>query len=248
LGGREVRAVLFDYGLTLVTFERPAEALRRAYADIARLLTERGAGDHLDANLLLVEVHDRVEEAVRANDLGGALTEVDATAVHRAAYAALGLHLDDDVLDEVQRIEQDAWVEGMRVAPGVVAALTALRAAHLRLGLCSNAAWRPASLQRQIERLDLDHLLDVAVFSSAVGWRKPSPQIFTAALRALDAEPATTLMVGDRLREDVGGARALGMMGVLLREHGDDPGPGDPADADAVLDRLADLPGLLGLD
>jgi hypothetical protein len=37
------------------------------------------------------------------------------------------------------------------------------------------------------------------------------------------------------------------MMAVLLREHGGDPGPGDPAGADAVLDRLGDLPGLLGL-
>jgi HAD superfamily hydrolase (TIGR01549 family) len=246
LAGREVRAVLFDYGLTLVTFERPAAALHRAYTDIAALLVGRGV-ESIEAELLLDRVHDVVEEAVRSNERSGSLAEVDIAGTHRDAYAALGLRLDDETLDEVQRIEQDAWVEGMRVAPGVVPTLESLRRGGLRLGLCSNAAWRPASLHRQLERLGLDHLLDAAVFSSAVGWRKPSRRIFAAALSALGTAAESTVMVGDRLREDVLGAQAAGMLGVLLLEHGGDAGPGDPHSADATLTRLADLPALLGL-
>jgi putative hydrolase of the HAD superfamily len=78
-----------------------------------------------------------------------------------------------------------------------------------------------------------------------VGWRKPSPHIFQAALAALQADPETTVHVGDRLREDVDGAHAAGMRAIRLREHHDDPDPDQRADA--VLDRLAGLPALLGI-
>jgi putative hydrolase of the HAD superfamily len=75
------------------------------------------------------------------------------------------------------------------------------------------------------------------VFSSAVGWRKPSPVIFERALAGLGARPEETLMVGDRGREDVDGAHAAGMRAALLREHS--AGPGGETAPDAVLDRLA---------
>ncbi len=53
--------------------------------------------------------------------------------------------------------------------------------------------------------------LDVAVFSPEVGARKPDAAIFRHALGRLGVSPERALMVGDRLREDVGGAAALGM-------------------------------------
>jgi FMN phosphatase YigB (HAD superfamily) len=49
-------------------------------------------------------------------------------------------------------------------------------------------------------------------------------------------------MIGDRRREDIAGARSVGMATIRTREHRDDPGPGD---ADAVIDRLSDLVELL---
>ena len=100
-------------------------------------------------------------------------------------------------------------------------------------------------MREQLAHVGLLPLVDAAVFSGEVGWRKPSPHIFEAALGALGAEPHTTVHVGDRLREDVDGAHAVGMRAIRLREHHDDPDP--DAQADAVLDRLADLPARLGL-
>ena len=79
-------------------------------------------------------------------------------------------------------------------------------------------------------------------FSSEVGWRKPAPQIFAAALDALGVEASRCAMVGDRRREDIAGARAAGMATIRTREHRDDPGPGD---ADAVIDVFSDLVKLL---
>jgi putative hydrolase of the HAD superfamily len=242
LAGRPVHAVLFDYGLTLITYTRPDEALQRAYARIAALV-----GTHTwTAEQLLHAVHDRVDARVAAHEAAGSLEEIDITAAHRAAYADLGLDLDDTALDRAMQAEQEAWWEGIHVAPDAVATLRALRTSGLRLGICSNAPYRPASMREQLRHVGLLDHVGAAVFSGEVGWRKPSPRIFEAALHALSAQPETTVHVGDRLREDVDGAHAAGMRAVRLREHHDDPDP--DARADAVLDRLRDLPALLGLE
>ena len=69
-------------------------------------------------------------------------------------------------------------------------------------------------LLRDLEEMGLAERLDVAVFSSDVGLRKPRPEIFERALVELGVAPERTLFVGDRLREDVGGAHELGMRTV----------------------------------
>ena len=225
LPGPPVRAVLFDYGMTLVTVSRPSESLQRAYESIAALLTDRLDRSVPAAAALLAAVHDRVDAAVAQHDASYALEEIDLAPVYGEAYAALGLPLPVDLLDEAQRLEQRAWFDGMALAESAVATLTELRGRGLRLGLCSNAPYHPASMRAQLQHLGLLDHLDAAVFSSEIGWRKPSPRIFEHALGVLGGEPAATLMVGDRVREDIEGARAAGMRAVLLREHRreDDP-------------------------
>jgi ribonucleotide monophosphatase NagD (HAD superfamily) len=76
---------------------------------------------------------------------------------------------------------------------------------------------------------------------------KPTAAYFEAALAELGVPPAEAVMVGDDVESDVGGAKAVGMRGVLVRTgkfrkdalEGADPKP------DAVLDSIADLPGYL---
>lgn len=244
LAGPPVEAVLFDYGLTLVTYRRPEAALERAHEAISRLLGARLGVAVPEGARLLTAVHDVVEAAVEAHEAEPGLEEIDLEPVTAAAYRELGLELPTELLDEVRRLEQEAWVEGITVAPDTVATLEALRRRGLGLGLVSNAPYRPASMRAQLEHLGLLPLLDAAVFSSAVGWRKPSAVIFERALAELGARPETTLMVGDRGREDVDGAHAVGMRAALLREHRADPGGETPPDA--LLDRLAGVLGLVG--
>ena len=75
----------------------------------------------------------------------------------------------------------------------------------------SNAIDPPWLLHRDLADLGLAERLDVALFSSEVGWRKPHPAMFEQALAALEVDPARTLFVGDSLVNDVGGAAALGI-------------------------------------
>jgi FMN phosphatase YigB (HAD superfamily) len=92
----------------------------------------------------------------------------------------------------------------------------------------------------------LDSLLDAAVFSSEVGWRKPSARLFTAALEAVGAGAEHTIFVGDRMREDILGARAMGMRTVLVdRATARTDGATSKSAADAVIRSLDELPRLL---
>lgn len=245
LGGGRVSAVLFDYGLTLVRFERPAESLEAAQEAIATLIETSGR-PRPDGTLLREAVHDRVEAEVSSHEASGALEEIDVAVLERRAFADIGLHLDADVLDRCSVLVQEAWWRGVTPYPDTIPTLRELRNGGLRIGLCSNAAYRSTSMHAQLAHVGIDAVLDAAVFSGEVGWRKPSPRLFEAALRAVGARAEGTVFVGDRLREDVGGAAAAGMRTVLIVRDGSSPQLSESAvPPDAVIRKLSELPKLL---
>jgi HAD superfamily hydrolase (TIGR01458 family) len=89
-------------------------------------------------------------------------------------------------------------------------------------------------------------LLEYATGATARVLGKPSPDFFTEPLDALGRDPGTAVVVGDDLAADIGGGKAVGAATVLVRTgKGDRPQPGAGAEPDAVLDSVADLPGLL---
>jgi len=99
---------------------------------------------------------------------------------------------------------------------------------------------------------DTGLVLDVAPFikalehaadCEAVVMGKPAKKFFEAALRELGTAAADTVMVGDDVRGDVGGAQAAGLTGILVRTGKFRPPDLDGAvRPDAVLDSIADLP------
>ena len=73
---------------------------------------------------------------------------------------------------------------------------------------------------------------------------KPTAAYFEAALAEVDATPAEAVMVGDDVEADIGGAKAIGMRGVLVRTGKFRPDALREAETqpDAVVDSIADLP------
>lgn len=233
IGQAPVSGVLFDYGGTLVTFQRPDAALGAAYVRIERFLRSLGLTPPSSA-VLLSDVHDRVEDAFAAHQRSGLLQEINLVDVARRCYLDLGLRLDEATLDEVLRIEQEAWWGGVTVDPEAVPAIEALRRRGIRIGLCSNAPYRVASMHAQLRHVGLAAHLDSVTFSGQVGWRKPSPRIMEAAASALGSPPAEIVMVGDSVADDVAGAHAVGMRAVLLRRPGSDPTPAVGLEVDSI--------------
>ncbi len=236
---RGLDGILFDYGETLVEFSRPREALAEAEERIVDALVASGRPEPAIATLRAIM--QRVEREVIEHQRSGALDEIDVVAVSLRSYGDAGLHLDHDLLDEILRIEQEAWWHGAHLDPDAIPLLGSLRDRGIRVGLCSNAPYRVESLHGQLAFLGLESHLDAVTFSAEVGWRKPSPRIFEAAMGALGTGPERTVMVGDSEAADVAGAHAAGMWGVLIRRSG----TGGSGDADAVIAALRELPGAL---
>ncbi len=76
---------------------------------------------------------------------------------------------------------------------------------------------------------------------------KPARRYFEAALSELGAAPDEALMVGDDVEADVGGAKALGMRGVLVRtgKFTAEALARAEAEPDGVIESIADLPEFL---
>ncbi|MGH2596432.1 MAG: TIGR01458 family HAD-type hydrolase [Actinomycetota bacterium] len=114
------------------------------------------------------------------------------------------------------------------------------------IGMHRNLYWRTA------EGLQLDGGAYVAALEEATGTKaticgKPAPAYFEAALRMLGLPAARAAMVGDDVANDVFGAQAIGLTGVLVRTGKFRPADLDRTDGtpDHVIDSFADFPALL---
>jgi len=234
-----LEAVLFDYGHTLIYFDdHPHSALIDAYEKVNRLLADTLESEVPAAQVLIEKVSRAVDDEIQRDYAAGRPEEVEIAAIYDAALRGLGLKLEPVLIERVMELEQEGWLKSVHVGPDVISTLEALRGQGLRLGIVSNAAYLPRLMKGQLAALGLAQYFDAATFSSEVGVRKPQREIYADALQKLGAHPSRTLFVGDRVREDVQGPKALGMRAVLTREwrREDDLGV-----ADFVIQRLGEL-------
>jgi HAD superfamily hydrolase (TIGR01458 family) len=86
--------------------------------------------------------------------------------------------------------------------------------------------------------------LEYAAEVEAIVLGKPSAAYFQAALDAVDSDPERTVMVGDDVEADVGGAKRLGLRGVLVRtgKFREEWLARSGVEPDGILDSIADLP------
>ncbi len=116
--------------------------------------------------------------------------------------------------------------------------LEALRDKGYRLGVITNLR---ADLAPLIRQAGLDECLEFSVNSVQAGKEKPHPPIFEEALRRAAVAPEEVLHVGDQVRSDVGGAKAMGMQAALL----DRGGWHDSIDGCPKISHLGELVGIL---
>jgi putative hydrolase of the HAD superfamily len=199
-------AVLFDWGDTLMRFaydEALVEAGHRA--GLAALAPRDGLPDAVDMG---AHFRERYEPLFWAP---GTIEEIEYPGLVRQLLGDFGVEPSDEELGRFLEAEHEAWAPARELGATTHALLDSLRQQGLKLGLVSNAFDPGWLLHRDLEQMGLGERLDVAVFSSEVGVRKPHPAIFERALSHLGVEPERALFVGDRLYEDVRGAAEAGM-------------------------------------
>jgi HAD superfamily hydrolase (TIGR01509 family) len=229
--------VLFDYGRTLVTFAYPTDDLLRVIREFRPRIEKALGVPAPEAETILHDVLMPLEEFVNSRSED----EVDYMDVYRNTWTRAGMRMPDDLLHDILDAEQQCWDRAVLVDADALQLLAWLGERGIKRGICSNAPFPPDMMRRQVRANRIAELVDAIVFSSEVGRRKPAPEMYRTALEAIGTEPRRTLFVGDRVREDYEGPRALGMRAVIVTAHADEPPPnGVPA-----IRTLADLRSLV---
>jgi FMN phosphatase YigB (HAD superfamily) len=234
---RDVDGVLFDYGRTLVTFTYPTQELLGVLRDFHPRIEAALGVPAPEADAILHDVLLPMEKYVNRMSED----EVDYMDVYRDSWRRAGMRLPDDLLHEILDAEQRCWDHAVRVDADAPRVLAWLGGQGIKRGICSNAPFPPEMMRRQVQSNGIADRVEAMVFSSEIGRRKPAPEVYEAALAAIDTRAERTLFVGDRVREDYEGPRALGMRAVIVTAHADER----PPDGVPAIKSLAELPSLL---
>jgi len=117
-------------------------------------------------------------------------------------------------------------------------------ATSFQLGVIANQS---AGTEQRLCNHGWTGVFAVCISSTEENVRKPDPAIFKLALERAQCPPEQAIMIGDRVDNDIRPAKAIGMGTVRLRvglSAAQQPrGPED--EADATIESLAELPGLL---
>ncbi|MBD2843578.1 HAD family hydrolase [Paenibacillus sp. IB182496] len=108
----------------------------------------------------------------------------------------------------------------------VIETLDDLKGMQLKLGMITNGMGQ--FQMNTIRGLNIEGYFDAIVISEQVGLRKPDIRIFHHALACLDAEPHTSLFVGDHPVHDVDASIHAGMKGVWKEDRAFGIAPSKP--------------------
>ena len=223
-----LEAIVFDYGLTLVSFSYPAAALLEVMDEIRPWLGPRPPSAAWLLENVLVPLEDDLKEfSEAAKRVQQSLEEIDYLDLYDRAWRRAGLTLARDVQYKILDLEQQCWDRSVEVAPGAFETLAALRSRGILTGIASNAPFPTEMMRRQLAHTGLDSQMDGIVFSSEIGWRKPATQLYAAILDQLGVQAGAALYVGDRVVEDHDGPLRAGMRAVIctqLTRSGPPPG------------------------
>ena len=216
---RGVRAVLIDALGTLVHLEPPAPRLREALAAEGLEVTLADARRALAAEIsFYLEHHLEGHDAAALEDLRDRCAAVLGT--------ELGL--------EPSRVRAPMLrALRFRAFEDAEPALAELRSRRVAVVVVSN--W-DCSLPEVLAAAGLATLFDGVVSSARAGAAKPSAAPFQRGLELAGVTADQALHVGDSPENDLAGARAAGVRGVLLTRQG-----GTPPGAICSLAELAHL-------
>lgn len=242
-----VEVILFDWGGTLVEVTRQAEALLKGV--LASGVIQDDAAGAEAAGRLLLAFHEADSQAGRCSPWA----EYDMAEVVADWLTTINHHAGPDRLEIICDALGRAWVGSLDPFPGALETVAKLKNRGYRLGLVSNCSVPPLYCHQELDRQGFGRLLDFAVFSSGIGFRKPSPVIYQEAVQRAfsDGRPAdlsNVLFVGDSPAYDVAAPAALGMKTALVRCRQGLWPAADYAEArpDLRIDAITELPDLLG--
>lgn len=207
-----LQAVIFDLDGTLIDSESLLEEVN------IRLCAKYGG--HYDSRVFRVKAmaHPDPEYTRILKDMCGLPGDVDAYVRER-----------QEILVQVQD------EKGLYPMPGAVTFMEDVRRRGMRMAVATSS--RQPSVDRILVRLGWTSQFDAVICATDAMCGKPAPDIYLAAARAIDCDPASCLAIDDA-PDGVRSAKAAGMRVIGLRDR---RYTDDLPDADCMVDSFEEM-------
>lgn len=118
---------------------------------------------------------------------------------------------DPDIISAVEKYFEPWQV---KAAPDACLVLEELKE-KFTISLVSNFT-DEVFLQKSLRKIGIEQFFHNIIVSNTVGWRKPHPEIFKRFLEQSEARAEEAVFIGDDLKADIKGAKAMGIKTVWL--------------------------------
>jgi HAD superfamily hydrolase (TIGR01549 family) len=205
-----IKAVFFDFYNTLATHHPPRE---EAWVDACREMSIEIEARALFNSLPAADMYWRNEDSHSPIDKRPLEEKINVYAEYATMILqGAGIEISrDTALQLLTKIRQHKWE--FKAYDDTLPTLKELKNRGLILGLVSNVV---QDMESTYTELGLQPYLDIKVTSSEVGYDKPRPEIFMAALEKAQVKPEESIYVGDQYHLDIVGARGVGIKAVLI--------------------------------
>ncbi len=132
----------------------------------------------------------------------------------RHDFAKMGLDGNSEAIRHFDLRKTPWHSEDEKLFPDAYDALTDLYKKGYRLGIIAN---QNSGLEKRLEAWGIRKFFRVIISSAEAGCAKPDRAIFELALKTAGCKAEKSVMVGDRLDNDMVPAKALGMKTVWVR-------------------------------
>jgi len=212
-----IKAVFFDFYNTLATHHPPRE---EAWVNACRELGIAIEARALFNSLVAADMYWRDEDSRSPIDkrTPEGKNELYAEYGTRILQGAGVEASRDTALQLLAKLRQHKWE--FKAYDDSLPILKDLKNRGLILGLVSNVV---QDMEPTYTELGLQPYLDFKVTSSEVGYDKPRPEIFMAALKKAQVKPEESIYVGDQYHLDIVGARGVGIKAVLIDRNNYSP-------------------------
>jgi len=217
-----LKAVFFDLDDTLCDDAKVWVSSAHGAAQIA--LERRGIdpGPLVEAFLRISEAYWMSLQPVTEKR---PLLDIRAAQWGSALFEATG-SVDPDLALDLGRDYGERRSTDIRLFPDALTTLAVLKDYGLKLALLTNGV--QLTHVEKIKFLRLESEFDHILLADAIGSFKPDPYIFREAVKRCHCVPSEAVMVGDHLRNDIGGAQSVGIDGYWFNPGGLKASKGDP--------------------
>ena len=211
---KKIKAVLFDFGETLLSFGKVNTT--RLFRQGARLSYDflKSKGQPVGSfewycwrNLIHLRIRHWLSYITRR--------DFDALELLKKVSTKKGVALDSEQWQHAAWLWYEPLSKIAKAEPDIAETLTTLANSGLKLGIVSNTFLNRCCLEEHLKRSGILDFFTVRVYSYEFGFRKPDARIFRAAAERIGEALENILFVGDHIKKDIKAAARIGMQAVL---------------------------------